>query len=64
MSVLITKEGDGGMSINEKQEKLYLPTDDTVDIGKEPLPITDPEIARVMKENIERFKKSQNQKHP
>lgn len=42
---------------NKEHEKLYLPTDDTVDIGKEPLPITDPIIKKLMEESIERLRK-------
>lgn len=30
-------------------EELYLPTDDTVDIGKEPLPVESEEIAKIKK---------------
>lgn len=46
------------LSKEKKNEFLYLPTDDTIDVGKEPLPIKDPKVEEVTKKLIKKFKVS------
>lgn len=53
---LFMKEGDG-MSKKSNNKTLFFPTDDTIDIGKEPLPINDAEIEKLMNRSIERLNK-------
>lgn len=52
---LFMKEGNG-MSKKSNDEALFLPTDDSVNVGKEPLPINDPKVEKLMKKSIERLK--------
>ena len=36
------------MTYNRNNEELYLPTDDTIDVGKEPLPLESTVLVAVM----------------
>lgn len=42
------------MSYNRNNEELYLPTDDTVNVGKEPLPLNT-EVLKALMERSKEF---------
>ena len=42
--------------MEREKEKLIEFIDDTVDIGKEPLPITDPELERLCNQIMDKYK--------
>lgn len=46
------------MDLSKETEYKYIPTDDTGDVGKEPLPVESDELDEIMKKCIEMNMKS------